>query len=123
MSLSALCRKNLAPLGPFVARRDLGLLESHALVPDLEPVLAGRPLPLVSVEERLGADLGNRVVDQARLAIAGEEGVESLDVGIDGGLEGRVRRPVGRGVSEQILAAQRVVFVVPRLASAFGSHC
>jgi hypothetical protein len=119
---SALGREDLAPLGKLVGRRNLRPLKRDTLVPDRQLVFACRRCPVIPVEECLRPNLGQRMIEEAGSVVVLEERVEGLDVRVDGQLEGGIGRFVGRGVPEELLAAYRVVLVVPRRVCPFGRH-
>lgn len=120
--LPALGREDFAPFGKLVGRRNLSFLENDTLVPDRQLVPVRGRCALVSVEERLGANLGECIAEQAGLPVVPEQGIEGLNMRVHGLLEGRIRGSVGRGVSEEPLSANCVVFVIPRRVGAFGGH-
>jgi hypothetical protein len=62
------------------------------------------------------------MVEEVGRPIVSEEGIEGLDVGVDGQLKGRIGGMVGRRVPKEVLSAKCVEFVIPRRVSAFGGH-
>ena len=122
MALSALSREDLAILGKLVAWRNLRFLERHTLVANGKLVPFGCWCGIVAIKICLCANLFESMVDEARLSIAGEEGVECLDVGVDRELEGRVCCSVGGWVSEEVLSACYMVLMIPRRICARRSH-
>jgi len=62
------------------------------------------------------------MVEQARLAIGAEKGVERLYMRIDSLLKGRISGSVGRGIPKKLFPSDCVVFMVPFGAGGFGRH-
>ena len=91
-------------------------MKCDTLVTDCQPILPGRASPLISVQKCLGANLGNGVVNETRRVVISKECIKGFDVRIDSFLQGGIRCPVGRRVSEEVFAAECVVLVIPRLA-------
>lgn len=122
VSFSALGGEDLAPLCVFVCYRNLGLREGDILVSNRQLVFAGRGCTLIAVQESLGPNLGEGMIEETGLAVVPEEGVEGLDVGIDGLLKGGIGRLIGRRVAEELLSAKGVEPVVPSSLGAFRRH-
>lgn len=62
------------------------------------------------------------MVEETGRSVVSKQGVERLDVRVDRQLEGRIGGPVGWGVPEEFLTAERVVLVIPRGIGSFGRH-
>lgn len=84
MAFPALGRENLAVACHLVGGRDLGLLKGYILEPDREAVPALGAGPIIAIQICLGANVGETMGHQTRLAIVPEEAIERLDVGIHG---------------------------------------
>lgn len=119
---STLSWEDLAPLGKLVGGGNLGFLKRDTLVPNRQLVSARRCRSLVSVQKRLGPNLSKGMVEEAGRPVVSKEGIERLNVGINSELEGRIGGPVGWGISKKLLAAKRVVLVIPRRVCALGGH-
>ena len=109
MSFAGLCREDITVLkGDLVAGWQDGLVEENILYAQIQPVagasLFGRRI-WIAIEENLGANVPYAL---GQLAAGSEDGVEGLDMGIDGGGEGRVCRLVLGRVAEQLVSPQGI---------------
>ena len=95
MTLSAFYRQDLALLVDLVRRREHALLEEDLFHADLKPVAFGTSgrerLIWVSIEEGLCTNVAKGMV---KLALLSKDGVEGLNMRVDGRGEGRVCRLV-----------------------------
>ncbi len=109
MSLSAFCGEYVAVLECDLVRgRQDGLVKEDILYADIESVAAANVFGLsilVTVEEDLCA---NVLEGELELAAGGEDGIERVDVRVDGDGEGRIGCLVAGRSLKKLLAALRV---------------
>ena len=113
MAFPTFCRQNLAIPRELVRGWDLWLLEVHILESNGQGVFPLGPRSIIAVEIRLGANVCEPIVYEARFAIVWEEAVEGLDVGADSHLQRRVCGVVFGRVSKEIFSAKGIIFVIP----------
>ena len=109
MSFACLCGENVAVLeGDLVGGRQDRLVEEDILYAQVQPVartcLFGGGI-WVAVKENLCANISYAL---GQLSAWSKDGVERIDVGIDGGCEGRVGCLVLGRVAEQVVSPKGI---------------
>lgn len=135
MSFSALCRINVTiPCTELVRRRQHSLIQENLLYPNIQSI-SPRRWPsfqlslmrllrglILTIEESLGADILETLLEDLD---AVEEGVERVNVWLYGLRERGIGCVVFGRISEEIIAAEGIIFDGPigRGVVGRGSHC